>query len=234
MLDKDLRKNELYEYRFGFKEQKSNNIFILLLLCALFAFMAFRTYFVSCYGGVNVHGESMNMTLQSGDKLLMRKTDGWRKAERGDVIVVYVGDYEECKGVGGGHLIKRLIAVGGEWVKCTDGVVQISKDEGKTWTPLDEPYAYYGEKDVNKDNYDFGVYKVAKDEIFFLGDNRSRDGSSIDSRFQDSYVDGQGKKVKLSHLDCLYKEDDIVGIVFEWAIDYREFLADLPIWAKEE
>ena len=234
MLNKDLRNNELYEYRFGFKEQRSNNIFILLLLCALFLFMAFRTYFVASYGGVNVHGDSMNMTLKSGDKLLMRKTDGWRKAKRGDVIVVYVGDYEECASVGGGHLIKRLIAVGGEWVKCTDGVVEISKDEGKTWTVLDEPYAYYGENDKNKENYDFEVYKVGEDEIFFLGDNRSRDGSSIDSRFQDYYINAQGKKEELSHLDCLYKQDDIVGIVFEWAIEYREFLADLPIWAKED
>lgn len=233
MQKKELRDNELYEYRFGTKERRSNSIFVLALLLILFIFVAFRAYFVSSYGGVNVHGDSMNMTLHGGDKLLMRKTDDWKKAERGDVIVVYVGDYEECADVGGGHLIKRLIAVGGEWVKCEDGVVQISEDKGKTWTALDEPYAYYGENDKNKANYDFGVYQVEEGEIFFLGDNRSRDGSSIDSRYNDYYLSGD-KKIKLSHLDGLYKESDIVGIVPDWAIEYREFLSGLPIWAEEE
>ena len=214
MLNKDLRDNELYEYRFGFKEQRSNNIFILLLLCALFLFMAFRTYFVASYGGVNVHGDSMNMTLKSGDKLLMRKTDGFRKAKRGDVIVVYVGDYEECKGIEGGYLIKRLIALEGDKVKCHDGQISICYAGTTDYVPLDEPYAYYSNQEI----YDFQgqEYVVGEGEIFFLGDNRN---NSCDSRY---------KEFGGSHLvGHLYKATDVYGIVPDWAIKHSETLEKL-------
>lgn len=156
--------------------------------------------------GIEFQGKSMSPTIESGDKLQAKLFKSGNAIKSGDIIVLYVGDYEECAAVGSGYLVKRLIAVEGEWVKCVDGVVQISKDEGKTWQALDEPYAYYGENDENKENYDFDIYKVGDDEIFFLGDNRSHSGSSIDSRYKEN----------LSHLDRLYTIKDVYAVVIEY------------------
>ena len=230
MTGKDLKGSPLYESRYGDKERRSNFIFLSVLAFLFLAVFAFRTYFVETFGGVVVDGSSMNLTLKHQDKLLMRYTNKRYKAERGDIIVVYVGDYPECKDIETGHLIKRLIAVEGDKVRCTDGQVEICYAGTDEYVLLDEPYAYYGAGDRNKQNYDFSEYVVGEDEVFFLGDNRSDANgllSSIDSRYKDVY-----HNVKGSHLDSLYKEKDIVGVVSDWALEHRSFLGKLPIWSE--
>lgn len=223
MKRKQIRDNALYESRFGFKERTSNFLFDLALLCVLAVFLFGRFWFVNTFSGVEVSGSSMRNTLQDGDKLFMRRVDKTHTAERGDVIIIDVTGYSECKGVAGGHLVKRLVALEGEWVRCTDGVVEISKDDRQTWEVLDEPYAYYGVNDSHKANYDFSEYRVDEGEVFFLGDNRSGYGSSIDSRYLDVY----GNNIKGSHLDDLYKKTDIVGVIPDWAIEYKSVLSAL-------
>ena len=96
-MEKQLKDNELYEERFRFKERRSNDNFVLALLIIVWAFLCFRVWFTTSFIGVTVSGNSMQQTLQNSDKLLTYRTDKGYKAERGDVIIVNVSGYEECK-----------------------------------------------------------------------------------------------------------------------------------------
>ncbi len=200
------------------REKKSDNLFwtiVFVLILLFFSFFAVRVYISKHFSGVVVNGTSMDKTLYDGERLIMRYTDENHKAERGDIIIVYVGDYEECSSVKGGHIIKRLIATEGDKVYCQDGQVYVND------VALYEPYAYYGENDKNKMEYNFATYVVGAGEVFFLGDNRSTENSSMDSRYQ------EGK----SHLrNALYKESDIIGYIPDWALKRQSFLSKLPIW----
>ncbi|MFR5101899.1 MAG: signal peptidase I [Christensenellaceae bacterium] len=207
MKEKDLRDGELYEYRYRYKSRRSTTIFYCVLALIVAAALGFRIYWTNTFGGVYVDGNSMYPTLHSGDELLMKYGGD---AERGDVIVVDVRSYGDEYDFGNTQfLIKRLIAVEGDTVYCEDGEVYIRYAGTEEFVPLDEPYIPDGEI------YSFGPYEVGTDEIFFLGDNRL---NSKDSRYKEG----------LSHLDCLYKESDIYGIVPDWAIKYKEILKYIP------
>ena len=207
MKEKDLRDGELYEYRYRYKSRRSTTIFYCVLALIVAAALGFRIYWTNTFGGVYVDGNSMYPTLHSGDELLMKYGGD---AERGDVIVVDVRSYGDEYDFGNTQfLIKRLIAVEGDTVYCEDGEVYIRYAGTEEFVPLDEPYIPDGEI------YSFGPYEVGTDEIFFLGDNRL---NSKDSRYKEG----------LSHLDCLYKESDIYGIVPDWAIKYKEILKYMP------
>lgn len=218
MKEKSIKDNDLYEARFGYKERASNARFVFILLLIFWTFFSFRLWWTGNFGGVVVDGLSMSQTLWDNEKLIMRYTNERTQARRGDIIVVYVGGYEECKNIDGGFLIKRLIAVEGDKVRCTDGEVEICYAGTNEYVPLDEPYAYYGKNNKFKENYDFAEYTVGEGEIFFLGDNRSSEGSSIDSRYQET-----GK----SHLDRLYKAKDVYGIVPKCAIENQKLFSFL-------
>ena len=78
--------------------------------------------------------------------------------------------------------------------------------------PYDDPHGNY----AGDEHYDFSLYEVGENEIFFLGDNRT---NSRDSRYKDG----------LSHFtDRLYTVDDIYGVVPEWAIRYKSVLKYIP------
>ena len=210
-LNRNLTNSTLYEERYHVKEKRSNMrfyVFIALFICAI---LFLRWYWTENFGGVTVSGHSMDKTLYTGEQLLMKHTDG-SDAERGDVIVVYVGDYEEFNVTGGGekteYLIKRLIAVEGDRVRCEDGQIEIKYAGTDVWVDLNEPYAYY----MHKQAYDLSEYVVGAGEVFFLGDNRN---NSQDSRYM---------QVGGSRLDCLYKRSDIVGVVPDWAIKNQKIL----------
>ena len=212
-MEKDLKNSELYQAPLGIERENGYGaylFFALLILLALF----FRVWWTSNYGGVVVDGSSMYKTLSNGEKLLMRYVDDVETVERGDVIVVYVGDYEECSGVAGGYLIKRLIAIEGDKVKCTDGQISICYAGTTEYVLLDEPYAYY----INKDVYDFKDYEyvVGEGEIFFLGDNRNNSCDSRYAEFGGSHLEGK-----------LYKATDIYGVVPDWAIEHSDTLAKI-------
>lgn len=223
-MDKQIRDNELYESRFGFRERNSNFFFALILLVVFLAFALFRVWFVNSFIGVTVSGGSMKQTLQNEDKLLTYRTDRGYEAERGDVIIVDVSGYEECKSVPGGRLIKRLIAIEGDKVKCTEGQIYICYSGTEEYVPLEEDYAYYGANDAHKKNYSFSEYVVGEGEIFFLGDNRSGYLTSTDSRYKKEYGVEQG-----SHLSGLYKVEDIEGVVPAWSIKYKTVLGNIFI-----
>ncbi len=221
-MERDLKDSEIYEVCYGFKERRSNTRFFILLLAIAFVFLGIRYSLYATFGGVIVDGRSMNYTLYSGEKLVMKYSDG-SDAKRGDVIVVGVEHYPEVQKKNEGKpeseklkfLIKRLIAIEGDTVKCTDGQIYIKYAGEEKFEALDEPYnPHYS---LGKPSYDFAEYKVGKGEIFFLGDNRN---NSIDSRYQE--YDSNGNRC--SNIDRLYKAEDIKGIVPQWAIKYQVIL----------
>jgi signal peptidase I len=212
-MDKDFQDNELYQAPLGKEREGDYGIYIFLAFLIVLA-LFFRVWWTDNFGGVQVDGLSMYQTLNDEEKLLMRYVEDGQGVERGDVIVVYVGEYEECNSISSGFLIKRLIATEGDKVKCTDGQISICYAGTSEYVDLDEPYAYY-RNDTEKAKYDFQdqEYVVGEGEIFFLGDNRN---NSCDSRY---------KELGGSHLKGkLYKVTDIYGIVPEWAIKYSDTL----------
>jgi signal peptidase I len=205
--NKQICDGELYEQRFGFKERRANACFYTVLLCMLFAVFSFRVYWQSTFGGVIVDGASMERTLSSGDRLLMKYLKDAEDLQYGDVIVVDVSGYSNS-GSRGNYLIKRLIAKEGDKVKFEKGDMYIWYAGTEGYVLLNEPYAYY----FNRDGYHCSEYTVGEGEIFFLGDNRN---NSCDSRF---------KEIGGSHLGQLYKVEDIYGVVPDWAIEKQDIL----------
>lgn len=108
---------------------------------------------------LQVSGDSMNPTLQSGDVLLLLKTDGMKT---GDLC----GFYWQNK-----LLLKRIIGGPGDVISIDrSGVVTVNGEA------LDEPYVdelALGECDLKF------PYQVPENRYFVMGDHRS---TSIDSR----------------------------------------------------
>ena len=216
-MQRAFKDSELYEARFGLKEQRSTFFTLLALMLFILFIFGFRVFWTDTFSGVEVDGASMYKTLHDGEELLMKYYKKGDTLERGDVIVVYVADYPEVKAYNANkpkerqlvYLIKRLIATEGDQVKCVNGQVYIRYKGGTDFLPLNEPYAYY----TDRMNYDFDTYTVGANEIFFLGDNRN---NSCDSRYGETGG---------SHLSGgLYKVDDVFGVVPDWAIENQSIL----------
>ena len=135
---------------------------------------------------LQIFGSSMAPTLEDGEIVLSVKTSDFG---HGDVVAFYY--YNKI-------LVKRVIAVSGEWVDITpEGDVYVNSKL------LDEPYL--NEKSLGDCNIEF-PYQVPESRIFVMGDHRS---VSIDSRN--------------TAVGCV-AEDQIVGkLVFRvWPLDAFE------------
>ncbi len=222
-MTKDLKNSALYEECYGIRERRTTVRWVAILLTLITLFFGVRLYWVNHYGGVQVNGPSMNYTLRDGEQLLMEYTDRGRKAQRGDVIVVRVENYTEIKKKNEGKppaeqlkfVIKRLIAIEGDVVRCSHGKVEIKYAGTANFEPLDEPYAFYPTT-IAKSGYNFAEYTVGKGEIFFLGDNRT---NSTDSRYKEE----GGSNLK----GRLYQAEDIIGVVPDWAMKHQNILEKL-------
>lgn len=169
---------------------------LCLSSCERLTVLKYRIQYGAEIFKVEVDGDSMLQTLHNEDTYLARRTENGEGFTRGDIIVVYVGDYAEFGSTE--FLVKRLIATEGDSVKCKDGQIEIRYAGENEWTELDEPYAYY----MDKAAYDFAEYTVGEGEVFFLGDNRN---NSMDSRYQED----------CSRLDTLFKATDIYGVLLD-------------------
>ena len=168
---------------------------LLLLGIALVLAIVIKALFVQAF---YIPSESMEPGLVKNDRILVQKVSYWfgGSPKRGDVVVFKdPGDWlgpEESAGpqsgltslmakIGlypsGGHLVKRVIGVAGDTIKCCDKQGRISVN-GK---PLNEKS--YVKQDGTQCNgpmigCNWTAGPVPKGHIFVMGDNR---GHSADS-----------------------------------------------------
>ena len=183
-------------------EQKSNNQFMLLIAIIVFVLtvLIFINNFVLIT--VRVSGSSMSPTLyggrtassNDGDILLVNKM---ATPTYGDIVVI--------EGVESYWLIKRVIAMEGDTIKIDDGKVYLQKSGENTLSILQEDYTSGHDTEHINDKWKEG-YTLKENEVFYLGDNRSPNGSS------DSRIKG------------VCKESNIVGVVTDWSLDNKEGL----------
>ena len=128
--------------------------------------------FLLCFRVVVVYGTSMNNTLMDGDYVLLLDNALCGDFQYGDIVVASKESFES-----GEPIIKRVIAVEGQWVDIDfdAGVVSVGEDLDHMQS-LDEPYTL---TDTNLfEGTDFPL-QVEKGCLFVMGDNRNK---SKDSR----------------------------------------------------
>jgi signal peptidase I len=196
---------------------------LLLLGLALVLAIALKAFVVQAF---YIPSASMNDTLVRNDRILVQKVSSWvgRGPHRGDVVVFadpggWLNAQESqppgsvvargLEKVGlyptGGHLVKRVIGVGGDEVRCCDRQGRMSVNG----VPLNE--RSYLKPGVQPSTISFDV-KVQHGYVWVQGDNRS---NSADSRVH--LGDPGGGQVPV---------DDVVGKVFAvvWPLGHATVL----------
>jgi signal peptidase I len=160
---------------------------LVLLVLALLTSIVVKTFFVQMFF---VPSASMHPQLVEDDRILVEKISSWDgEVERGDVVVFedpggWLGVTPEPVGIqallslvglypDGGHLVKRVIGVGGDRVACCDAQGRLTVNG----EPVDE--SAYLRDGVEPSQRSFEV-EVPEDAIWVMGDNRP---NSQDSRF---------------------------------------------------
>jgi signal peptidase I len=124
---------------------------LLIVLAAVVALLLVAKFVITPY---LVVGESMTPTLRHMDLCLMQKVWSYRPA-RGEIVVFRTADDPAL------FFVKRVVALPGETISITNGVVQIDNK------PLPEPYT-----PPNPD-WEMQATPVPADEVFVIGDNRT-------------------------------------------------------------
>ena len=163
---------------------------ILLLAIALVLAVAIKYFFVQAF---YIPSPSMEPMFIKNDRILVQKVSYWgdKGPKRGDIVVFkdpgdrlnpeegrtasnVVTKLLEAVGLypSGGHLVKRVIGIGGDRVKCCDAEGRVTVN-GKA---LDE--SAYLKKGTLPSDQPFDV-RVPEGHLWVMGDNR---GDSCDSR----------------------------------------------------
>lgn len=170
---------------------------VILLALALVVSALVKTFFVQMFF---VPSGSMRPLFVDDDRILVQKMSYWDgEIERGDVVVFsdpggeWLGPEAQVRLNGvqkvfskvglyptGGHLVKRVIGIGGDTVRCCDKKDRVTVNG----VPLAEDYILDGFPPSDKK---FKV-TVPDGRLWMMGDNRS---NSEDSRFHQD-LDGGG------------------------------------------
>jgi len=132
--------------------------FVELFIFTLLAVMILTSFF---FRHSIVDGSSMSATLIDGEHLII--SDVFYTPKRGDIIVFEDFTIDKTE-----PLVKRVIAVGGDMIRVTEGKVYLNGEL------LDEPYV--SSVELRKE---VPLMTVPEGEVFVMGDNR---GDSHDSR----------------------------------------------------
>ena len=132
-----------------------NTLFSLVVVAAFAVLVA-----VLLLPVMRIYGTSMGPTLNEGDYVISVKGSSFKT---GDVIAFYYNNK---------ILVKRVIAVSGDWVKIDkDGTVYVNDKK------VDEPYI---SEQAFGDYTDIDLpYQVPASRVFVMGDHRA---TSVDSR----------------------------------------------------
>lgn len=197
---------------------------LLLIATALGLAIIIKTFFVQAF---YIPSVSMDDTLVKDDRILVEKVSYWSgDVQRGDIVVFddsgeWLGASEAQHATNpltqtlelfglyptGGHLVKRVIGIGGDHVQCCD-------DQGRVTVngvPLREgSYLPPGVRPSDGPGGTFDVH-VPADHLWVMGDNR---GASSDSRAHKDLGTG------------FVPVDDVVGKVFlvVWPPDHAGLL----------
>ncbi|MBT2529165.1 signal peptidase I [Streptomyces flavidovirens] len=210
----------------------------ILITVALLIALVLKTFLVQAFV---IPSGSMEQTIRIGDRVLVDKLTPWfgSKPERGDVVVFkdpggWLQEEEKTgieddpvgvKQIKGAltfigllpsedeqDLIKRVVAVGGDTVKCCDKDGRVTVNG----VPLAEPYLNPGDR---PSELEFDV-KVPAGRLFVMGDHRS---DSADSRF---------------HLDEKFEgtvgEEEVVGqaVFIAWPFSHWRKLEEPGTYAS--
>lgn len=182
-------------------------VFAIVLIVLVFDLLRAFVFLV-----VEVKGDSMRDTLYGGEHVGSGYTGGdilyavrGNDVSRGDIVILDTTASEAYDADGSAVfsaeiIIKRIIAVEGDCVRCENGVLW-RKEAGGEYVPLDEPYA-------KGRTPDFAEVCLGAGEIFFLGDNRANSADSEDI-VKEGYP--------------LLATDDVVGVVPDWAVFIKGF-----------
>ena len=206
---------------------------VVIVIVALLASFLIKTFLVRSFF---IPSESMQNTLQVNDRILVNElVPGLIPLQRGDVVVfrdpgewleptapsatgpiAAAGDWLlSLVGLStadsNDHLIKRVIGLPGDHVKCCNAIGQLSVNG----TPLDEPYVLkqQGTSAVSGTSFDV---TVPQGDLWVMGDNRY---DSKDSRYNTDTPTHGFVPVK-----------DVVGraFVISWPVTRWTYLSDYP------
>ncbi|MCC3651455.1 signal peptidase I [Streptomyces sp. WAC 00631] len=169
----------------------------ILITVAVLIALGLKTFLVQAFV---IPSGSMEQTIQIGDRVLVDKLTPWfgSKPQRGDVVVFkdpggwlegeQISTEEDPVGIKQGKqlltfigllpsddeqdLIKRVVAVGGDTVRCCDPDGRVTVND----TAINEPYLHPG----NSPSEQRFEVAVPPGRLFVMGDHRS---NSADSRF---------------------------------------------------
>ncbi|MEU7133037.1 signal peptidase I [Streptomyces sp. NPDC046261] len=191
----------------------------ILIGIALILALIIKSFLVQAF---SIPSDSMQNTLQRGDRVLVDKLTPWfgSKPERGEVVVFHdPGGWLNEPATGQNpfrkvlsfiglmpsadekDLIKRVIAIGGDTVECKGGDEPVLVN-GKA---LKEPYVFAGNTPCG--DKPFGPVTVPEGRMWVMGDHRQ---DSLDSRYHQDLEGGGTVSV-----------DEAVGraIVVAWPVN---------------
>jgi signal peptidase I len=206
---------------------------LFILLAALIISFLIKTFLIRSF---YIPSGSMENTLQVNDRVIVSLlTPGMTPLQRGDVVVFSdpggwlvsepvtsvasspLNDILAFIGLAApadnDHLIKRVIGLPGDHLKCCNALGQMTVNG----VPLDEPYINLPAGVTKSDPYTFDV-TVPKGDIWVMGDNRDE---SADSAYHSSRHD----------TSPFVPIRDVTGqaVVISWPFSRWTFLGNYPV-----